>query len=69
MNINAFVIKSMQKEYSLGRYATRSIKDSCLYDDVEKFIAKHDCCLNSLVDKLLDNHFEAIRYPDPEYPM
>jgi hypothetical protein len=68
MHINALVVKALQKEYSLDRYAVRAAKDSCLHDDVEKFVSRHDVCSSALLDKLLDNHFEALRRSDPEYP-
>jgi len=69
MGINNFVTKAMKKEYSLGRHFIRTMKDSCLHDDFEEYIARHDICSGRLVNKLLENHFEAARYSDPEYPL
>jgi hypothetical protein len=56
-------------DYTYMRNKCRIKKDSCLYDDVEKFLAKSGNNVNNLVDKLLNNHFEHYRYTDPEYPV
>jgi len=60
---------SKRKEHSHARYAVRFVKDSCLYSDVEDFMAKRDICSCALMDKLLNGHFFHARYTDPEYPM
>ena len=62
------ITKARLKENSLAQYAIRSTKDSCLHDDVEAYMSKHDTGLNDLVNKLLDNHFASVRHTDPEYP-
>jgi hypothetical protein len=59
---------SVRKEHSLTYYATRARKDSCLYTDVEDFMAKHGARLDVLVGKLLSNEFALPRYTDPTYP-
>jgi len=60
--------KSNYKDYSYMRNKNRIKKDLCLYDDVENYISKNGNSLSTLVDKLLNNHFEHSRYTDPEYP-
>jgi len=59
---------SVRKEHSLSRYALRAMKDSCLQDDVEDFMAKNGDRLDILVGKLLKNEFTLSRYTDPSYP-
>jgi len=60
--------RSRLKEYSLSHYAIRSEKDSCLYDDVYNFMAKHGGRMDILVSKLLNDDFTLSRYTDPSYP-
>ena len=60
--------KSNYKDYSYMRNTNRIKKDLCLYDDVKNYISKNGNSLSTLVDKLLNNHFEHSRYTDPEYP-
>jgi predicted HicB family RNase H-like nuclease len=61
--------KTKYNEYSYARYTIRIRKDSYLHADVEEFMSKRGTSLNYLVVKLLDNHFEHIRYTDPTYPI
>jgi len=56
------------RDYFCSRHAARIKKDTRLHDDMQDFITKHDICLNSLVTKLLDEHFPRQRHSDPEYP-
>lgn len=56
------------RDYFCSRHALRIKKDTRLHDDVQDFISKHDIGLNSLVTKLLDEHFPRQRHSDPEYP-
>jgi hypothetical protein len=60
---------SKPKEHSFARFAMRTKKDTCLYNDAENFMAKRPANLNGLVNMLLDNRFSHARYTDPEYPM
>jgi hypothetical protein len=69
VGINNFVIKSMEKEYSLDRYYIRAMKDSRLHGDFGEYMARHDIGSEQLVNMLLANHFESARYSDPEYPL
>ena len=61
--------RSRLNEHSLSHYAIRSKKDSCLYDDVNDFVAKHGGRLDALVGKLLSGDFTLSRYTDPSYPL
>ena len=60
---------SRYTEHSLARYAIRSKKDSCLHNDVEAYMRKHDTGLGNLADRLLNNHFARVRYTDPAFPI
>jgi len=60
--------RSKLKEYSLSHYAIRSEKDSCLYDDVYVFMARHGGRMDILVSKLLNDDFILSRYTDHSYP-
>jgi hypothetical protein len=60
--------RSIRNEYSLKHFNIRSTKDAHLFDDVEDFIKKNNVGLDSLVDKLVNNHFSHARYTDPEHP-
>jgi hypothetical protein len=60
---------SKVKEHSFARYGIRTIKDLCLHDDTENYMARNPADLNGLVNMLLDGRFFHARYTDPEYPM
>jgi len=66
---NNLITKAMRREYSLRRFAIRAQKDSCLHNDVEYFLARHDTSLDVLVCKLLNKDFTLLRLNDPNYPM
>jgi hypothetical protein len=57
-----------RKANSLARYSLCAKKDTCLHDDVEYFLSKHETGLSRLVDMLLHNDFESHRFSDPSYP-
>ena len=60
---------SKRNEHSYARYEMRFNKDSCLHNDVEDFLAKHNGRLDGLAKKLLEGHFSHSRSTDPEYPL
>ena len=64
-----FVVKAKRKASSLIRYTIRAKCDTCLHNDVDDFMFKHDTSLQRLVDMLLNNDFISARYSDPTYPM
>ena len=60
---------SRYKEHSLARYVIRYNKDSCLHNDVEAYMGKHDISLSNLANRLINNHFALERYTDPSFPI
>jgi len=68
MRENNFIIKSVRKASSFNRYSVRLKIDATLHDDLEYFLTHHQKSISDLVDKLLRNDFESIRYTDPSYP-
>jgi hypothetical protein len=63
------VFISKRNEYSLFHFNIRYIKDTCLYDDVEDFFAKHNLSSNIMVDRLINQSFTHARYTDHDYPL
>lgn len=63
-----FVVKAKRKASSLAHYSIRAKLDTCLHNDVDNFLAKHDTRISRLVDMLLNNEFAQTRYYDPAYP-
>ena len=61
--------RSKRNEYSLIHFNIRSRKDTCLYDDIEDFFAKHNLSSNVLVDKIINQSFSHARYTDHDYPL
>jgi len=63
------IYRSKRNEYSLNHFNIRSKKDTCLYDDIEDFFAKHNLSAYIIVDKIVNNNFSHIRFTDHEYPL
>jgi len=69
MRENNLVTASIRKASSLSLYAIRAKKDTCLHDDVEYFMLRHQHSTSRLVDKLLNDDFVFTRISDSEYPL
>jgi len=63
------VVKAKRKASSLIQFSIRAKCDTCLYNDVDDFLFKHDTSIQRLVDMLLNKDFTLARYTDPTYPI
>jgi len=63
------IYRSKRNEYSLINFNTRAAKDTCLYDDIEDFLAKHDLSSYILVDMLINQDFSHARFTNHDYPL
>ena len=63
------VYKSKRNEYSLFHFNIRSTKDTCLSDDFQDFLVKHNLSSDILVDMLINQDFSHARYTDHDYPL
>jgi hypothetical protein len=69
MRENNLVNASIRKASSLVLYSIRAKKDTCLHNDVEYFMLRHQHSTSRLVEKLLNDDFTLARLTDSTYPL